>query len=491
MADGQFLTFPQAFNLAAEHYKAGRAAEASELCEKIVAGAPNYADAVHLKAVLLMDKGELASAESMARRASELSPESASFINTVGVILKKQKRFEEAMQCFNRTAELEPNFIPVHTNIGLIQQMNGDYEAAEASHRRSVELDPHYVTALHNLANLLMDAGKLDQSLDFFHRAVEQRPGDAEIHTHRALALLMDGQFERGWDEYEWRMQMRSQLAKHSLKSPLWDGRGYEGQTLLVYHEQGFGDVIQCARYLPQVKQRGGTLVVACAPPIGRLMAQIEGVDKVVTADSEIPPHHFKCPLMALPRLFQARPGNIPTAMPYLKPAPGAILMGGEGTKRVGIAWAGSPTHDNDHRRSMPASELAPILAVPGVTFYSLQFGSRAAELEAAGLKGKMIEPGDEALGDFYQTAGYIDQLDLVITIDTVTAHLAAALNKPTWMLLAFSSDFRWLRERNDSEWYPSMKLYRQTKPMQWREPIAKIASDLAALAGKRGAKRR
>ena len=344
---------------------------------------------------------------------------------------------------------------------------------------------------MHNLANLLMDAGKLDESLDFFRRAVEQRPGDPEIHTHRALAFLMNGDFQRGWDEYEWRMQMRSQLAKHSLKSPLWDGRGYEGQTLLLYHEQGFGDVIQCARYVRDAKRRGGTLVLACAPPIGRLMAQVEGVDRVVTADVDIPPHHFKFPMMALPRLFEARTGNIPAPMPYLKPAPDTILMGGEGTKRVGIVWAGSPTHDNDHRRSMPASELAPILNVPGVTFYSLQFGSRAAELEAAGLKGKMIELGDETLGDFYQTAGYIDQLDLVITIDTVTGHLAGALNKPTWLLLAFSSDFRWLRDSEDTEWYPSMKLYRQVQPMRWREPVARLAADLTAFAAKRSTKKR
>jgi hypothetical protein len=194
---------------------------------------------------------------------------------------------------------------------------------------------------------------------------------------------------------------------------------------------------------------------------------------------------------MALPRLFKARLGNIPATMPYLKAPSDTIVPGGEGTVRVGIAWAGSPTHDNDYRRSMPASELAPILAVPGVTFYSLQFGSRATELEDAGLKGKVVELGDAALGDFYQTGGIMQQLDLVITIDTVTAHLAAGLDKPTWVMLAFSSDFRWLRDRDDSEWYPSIKLYRQAKPMRWREPIARIATDLAAFVAKRSAKRR
>ncbi len=486
MADGQFLTFPQAFNLAADHYKAGRANEAAELCEKIVAGAPNYADAIHLKAVLLMDKGEFASAESLARRAVELAPQNGSFVNTVGVILKKQKRLDEALQAFDRTLELEPNFVPVHTNIGLILQLRGEYEAAEAAHRRSLALDPGYVTALHNLANLLMDAGKLDEGLEVFTRAAAARPGDAEIHTHRALCMLMAGQLEKGWDEYEWRMQMRSQLAKHSLKTPLWDGRGYEGQTLLVYHEQGFGDVIQCVRYLGQAKARGGALVMACAPPIGRLMEQVEGVDRVVTTDADIPVHQFKCPVMSLPRLFHARLGNIPAATPYIKAQPGLVLPGGEGTRRVGIVWAGSPTHDNDHRRSMPASALAPILDVPGVTFYSLQFGNRASELEAAGLTGKVIELGDETLGDFYQTAGYIDQLDLVITIDTVTVHLAAALNKPTWLLLSYSADFRWLRGVDSSEWYPSVRLYRQDRPMQWREPVARLAADLAEFADRR-----
>jgi Tfp pilus assembly protein PilF len=486
LADGQFLTFPQAFNLAADHYKAGRAKEAAELCEKIVAGAPNYADAVHLKAVLLMDKGELASAESLARRALELAPQNASFVNTIGVVLKKQKRYDEALQAFARTIELDADFVPVHTNIGLILQLRGQYEEAEAAHRRSLALDPRYATAMHNLANLLMDAGKLEEGLDIFARALAARPGDAEIHTHRALCLLMAGQFERGWDEYEWRIQMRSQLAKHSLKTPLWDGRGYEGQTLLVYHEQGYGDVIQCVRYLKQAKARGGALVVACAPPIGRLMERIEGVDRVVTTDADIPPHHFKCPVMTLPRLFHARPGNIPAPTPYLTPQPGLVLPGGDGTIRVGIAWAGSPTHDNDHRRSMAVSALAPILEVPGVTFYSLQFGSRAAELAEAGLQDKMIELGDETLGDFYQTAGYVDQLDLVVTIDTVTAHLAAALHKPTWVLLAYSADFRWLRGTDASEWYPSLRLYRQERPMQWREPVARLAADLAAFADKR-----
>lgn len=485
MADGQFLTFPQAFNLAADHYKAGRIKEAADLCEKIVAGAPNYADAVHLKAVLLMDKGELASAESLARRALELAPRNAAFVNTVGVILKKQKRYDEALEAFAQTIELDPEFVPVHTNTGLILQLRGDYQDAEAAHRRSLALDPSYVTAMHNLANLLMDAGKLEEGLEMFTRALVARPGDAEIHTHRALCMLMAGQFERGWDEYEWRMQMRSQLAKHSLKTPLWDGRGYEGQTLLIYHEQGYGDVIQCARYIKQAKARGGTVVVACAPPVGRLMEQIEGVDRVVTTDVDIPLHHFKCPVMTLPRLFHARPGNIPAQMPYLKAKPDLTLPGGEGTRRVGIAWAGSPTHDNDHRRSMAASALAPILDVPGVTFYSLQFGSRAIELEDAGLKGRVVELGDETLGDFYQTAGYIDQLDLVVTIDTVTAHLAAALGKPTWVLLAYSADFRWLRDGDTSEWYPSIRLYRQEQPMQWRQPVARLAADLAAFAGK------
>src|SRR5690606_39168919 len=155
--------------------------------------------------------------------------------------------------------------------------------------------------------------------------------------------------FARGWDQYEWRMQMKSQLAKHSLKSPLWDGRGFEGQTLLVYHEQGFGDVVQTARYLPMVKARGGKVVVACAPPIGKVMETVEGVDLVVTNDAAIPPHHFKLPVMALPRIFRQDIDNIPSATPYIK-APPVVLMGGEGAKRVGIVWAGSNTHDNDHR---------------------------------------------------------------------------------------------------------------------------------------------
>jgi len=342
---------------------------------------------------------------------------------------------------------------------------------------------------MHNLANLLQDAGKLDEALIYFRQALERKPGDAEIHTHRALCMLMQGDFGRGWDEYEWRMQMKSQLAKHSLKSPLWDGRGFESQTLLVYHEQGFGDVVQTARYLPMVKARGGRVVVACAPPIGKVMETVEGVDQVVTSDAAIPPHHFKVPVMALPRIFRQDIANIPAQIPYIK-APPVMLMGPEGTKRVGIVWAGSTTHDNDHRRSMPAPQLKPLLETPGVTFYSLQFGERFAELEQAGLADKVTRITDEQMSDFHQTAGYIEQLDLLITVDTAVAHVAGALGKPVWTLLAFANDFRWLKGRSDTPWYPSMKLYRQSRPMEWGDVIKALCTDLAAFARKRDRRR-
>jgi len=486
---GQFLTFPQAFNLAAEHYRGGRHKEARELCEKILAGAPNYADAVHLSAVLQMDANVLDKAEDLARRAVELSPQSASFVNTLGVILKKRKRFSDAMSCFQRAVELDPKFAPVYTNIGLILALEGDYERAEQAHRRSLASDSNYITALHNLANLLQDAGKLDEALEYFRRALERKPGDPEIHTHRALCMLMKGDFARGWDQYEWRMQMKSQLAKHSLKTPLWDGRGFEGQTLLVYHEQGFGDVVQTMRYMPMVKARGGKVVVACAPPIGKVVATVEGVDEVVTSDAAIPPHHFKVPVMALPRIFRQDIDNIPSKVPYIK-APPVVLMGGEGTKRVGIVWAGSNTHDNDHRRSMPAEELKPLLKVPGVTFYSLQFGERFAELEQVGLADKVTRITDAQMSDFHQTSGYIDQLDLLITVDTAVAHIAGALGKPVWTLLAFANDFRWLKDRDDTPWYPSMKLYRQSRPMVWSDVVQRLVTDLGAFTRKRDRRR-
>ena len=486
---GQFMTFPQAFNLAATQYRAGRLKEARALCDKVLAGSPNYADAVHLSAVLLMDAGSLEEAENRARRAVELSPQTASFVNTLGVVLKKRRRFAEAMGCFQRTVDLEPGFAPVYTNIGLLLAIDGDYERAEQAHRKSLSLDPNYVTALHNIGNLLQDAGKLDEALAFFRRAIERKPGDPEIHTHRALCMLMKGDFARGWDEYEWRMQMKSQLAKHSLKSPLWDGRGFEGQTLLIYHEQGFGDVVQCARYFAMAKERGGTVVVACAPPIGRLMETVAGVDRVVTNDRDIPPHHFKVPVMALPRIFRQDIDNIPAAVPYIK-APPTVLMGGENTRRVGIVWAGSPTHDNDSRRSLPAAELTRLLDVPGVTFYSLQYGERYAELEQAGLAGRVLRVTDEQMSDFSQTAGYIEQLDLLITVDTAVAHIAGALGRPVWTLLAFANDFRWLKDRDDTPWYPTMKLYRQARPMDWTEVVGRLAGDLATFARKRERRR-
>ena len=366
------------------------------------------------------------------------------------------------------------------------------YEPAEALYRQALSAVPDHPGWLSNLGNTLLALGRLAEALDLHERAVAAAPDDAELRFNRALALLAAGDFSRGWQEYEW----RSLRADRHKQGPWWKGDAPGDRTILLHAEQGLGDTLQFLRYAPLVGAAGGRVVLEVQPELVRLCQRLPGIAEVVPAgDTEAEPSFdVQCPLMSLPQLFGTTLETIPAATPYLHPDPALVAAWRErlpdaGMLRVGLCWAGA-RHEMDpgarlidQRRSLRLAELAPLAGIVGLQFVSLQKGQPAEQLREAPPGLDVLDPMP-AVTDFADTAAIVAGLDLVIAVDTSVAHLAGALGRPVWMLSRFDGCWRWLHGRDDSPWYPTMRLYRQERPLDWKGEVARLRRDLIALAG-------
>jgi tetratricopeptide (TPR) repeat protein len=354
---------------------------------------------------------------------------------------------------------------------------------------RCVQLQPDFPEAHNNLGNAHRDQGRLEEAHACFARALELRPDYADAHWNRALLWLLQGDFEKGLPEYEWRWQLKD-FRRRAHSQPLWNGAPLGEQTLLLYAEQGLGDTVQFIRYAALARRHCGRIVVQCQPPLARLLAGYPGVDQLVPEGVPLPPFDAHAPLLSLPRLLGTTLDTIPANIPYLHADPGLValwrdeLASGAGFK-VGIAWQGSTKYRADRWRSMPLAQFEPLARVPGVRLFSLQKGFGREQVHGAGfpvtdLGGRL----DEAHGAFMDTAAVLKNLDLVITSDTVIAHLAGALGVPVWVAVPFLPDWRWLLEREDSPWYPTMRLFRQAQPGRWDEVFQLLAEALGQHVG-------
>jgi hypothetical protein len=297
---------------------------------------------------------------------------------------------------------------------------------------------------------------------------------------------LLRGDYERGWREYEHRWPV-AEVKKPEFRRPQWEGEDIAGKTILLQSEQGFGDTIQCLRYVPAVAARAGRVLVRTERGLVRLAASVPSNPVILPPEAALPPFDVWCPMLSLPRIFGTRPHTIPADIPYLHPRAALAerwqrrLADLRGLK-VGLVWGGNEKHANDFRRSIPFAMLAPILATAGASFVSLQIGPRTADL--ATLPADTVTDLAAELKDFAETAGAIANLDLVIAVDTAVAHVAGAIGKPVWLLLPLCPDWRWLLPWDDaSPWYPTMRLYRQRKLADWPDVIARVAADLGKLA--------
>ncbi len=365
----------------------------------------------------------------------------------------------------------------------------GRLDEAVASIQRALALAPDLVEAHINLGNARKSQRKVDEAAEAYTRALSLDPANPEAHWNFAQVLLLMGRLGEGWAEYAWRTKCEEFSAVNwNFKQPLWDGSDLNGRTVLLYAEQGFGDTIQFLRYLPMVAAqgaaKGGGVILQCPAPLTRLFeaAPAAAGIQLVTEIGDTP-FDLQAPLHTLPGLFATTLDTIPADVPYLRP-PGDTppALDSSGGLKVGLVWGGDPKHKNDANRSLGFERFTPLLDMEGVDFYSLQVGERGGDIRnnqaLGGLEGKITDLG-KGLSDFADTAAAVGQLDLVITVDTSVAHLAGALGAPVWTLLPWVPDWRWLLDRDDSPWYPTMRLFRQPAAGDWDAVIGEVGAAL------------
>ena len=365
-------------------------------------------------------------------------------------------------------------------NYGVVLYRLGNLVAAERWFQAAGQVDPASPLPFINLAMIYRVWGFLPQAVACLEHAVMLAPDNAEAHWNLANALLASGDFTRGFTEYEWRFR-RANRGERVTALPRWKGEPLAGKTILLTLEQGVGDAIHFVRFAHQLADQGATVVVECHPGLERLIATATGVARTVKAGAAVAAD-FYAPLLSVPHILGSTLETIPATTPYLRVPDDTPPFDLGGKLKVGLVWRGNPQHENDQWRSVPLSLLAPLLDVPGITFYSLQVGGGTADLQSAPWRERVTDLAPR-LTDFAPTAGAVSALDLVITVDTAVAHLAGALAKPAWLLIAQGNDWRWLHERDDSPWYPSLRLFRQRKHRNWQPAVKLLAAALGHLA--------
>jgi Flp pilus assembly protein TadD len=441
---------------------------------------PDHAEAQNALGIALKNLGRLDEAIACFQQLLQRKPDYAVAHNNLGNALRKQEKLEAAAACYRRAIELQPDYAPAHNNLGLTWKDLGDPDRAVACCRRALELMPGYVEAYNNLGNALTYQGKLEEAVACYEHALQRKPDDADAHFNRSLVWLRRGDFDRGWPEYEWRWRMK-EYRPPPFRQPLWDGRPAQGQTILLDAEQGFGDTLQFIRYASLVKERGATVLVQCPRPLLRLLASCLGVDEAIGQGEDLPAFDLHAPLLSLPGIFRTSLERIPAEVPYLFADPGLVErwraeLGPIAGRKIGIFWQGTTT---DPARIIPLGCYESLAGLPGVRLVSLQKGSGVEQLPGLAGRFPVVEVGSR-LDDFMDTAAVLRNLDLVIACDTAVAHLAGALGIGVWVALPFAADWRWLLDRSDSPWYPTMRLFRQKRRGDWAGVFQEIRAALA-----------
>jgi tetratricopeptide (TPR) repeat protein len=452
------------------------------------------------------------------RKALRLDPNLADAWNNLGAALMRQDKVEEAIGCYQEALKLAPNYHETHHNLAVALERQNKLDLAIRCYREALRLQPTLVDACNNLGSVLALEGQIDEGISWLDQALQLQPDYALAHWNRSLLWLLRGDFKRGWPEYEWRARKGATgglppvffegldgrhwqqdasgtpFQRRQFREPLWDGSPLIGRTILLHTEQGLGDTIQFIRYASLVKDRGGKVIVECQSALLPLLATASGIDHLAAERSDLPPFDVQAPLLSLPGIFGTELATIPAQVPYLQADANLVqhwrqkLSTLRGFK-VGMAWQGRPTFRYDRRRSIPLAHFAPLAGIDGIQLISLQKGPGADQLDLIASKFAVHNLGndlDESTGAFMDTAAVIMNLDMVICSDSAIAHLAGAMGVPVWVALNMVPDWRWLLEREDSPWYPTMHLFRQTKSGDWNSVFAHIAAELSTLVGRR-----
>jgi tetratricopeptide (TPR) repeat protein len=474
-----------------------RYAEALAACDHAIALQPDYAEAHTNRADTLTALRRYGEALEACGQALALAPDYAEAFCYRGNALHGLQRFDEALVGFDHALALQPAYADAHCNRGATLHALKRYEEALAACDRCIALQPDHAQAHCNRGATLQDLMRFNEALASYNRALASEPDFASAHNNAALCRLLIGDYECGWREHEWRWQT-DQLAdeRRSFQQPLWLGSSeLAGKTILLHAEQGFGDTLQFCRYVPLVAARGARVVLEVQRPLQHVMRSLEGAAEVISRGEPLPDFDLHCPLLSLPLALRTVLDTIPARTPYLAP-PGDRArawrdrFAAHEKRRIGLVWAGNPRKELpgcnriDVLRSMEFAQLAPLLEVPGCEFYSLQKGDDAAAQLRDSIWREQVVDWTGDLQDFSDTAALIDNLDLVIAVDTAVAHLAGALNKPFWLLNRYNTCWRWLLDRKDSPWYPSARLFRQDAARQWDGVVVRVCAALRDTAG-------
>ncbi len=402
---------------------------------------------------------------------------------------KKQNLTEQAKTSYHRAHELAPENPDYLYNLALFYQETRLFPQAETYYLKLLSKQSDHPNTLSNLGRLYQDTNRPELALHYYEKDLKLRPDDPDTHFNLALIHLLTGNYEAGWREYEWRFQRSAakRTYPHSFKQPRWNGGPFPGQTLLVHGEQGFGDNIQFLRYLPLVKRFGGRILFEVPELLAPLIKDYPGIDQLLTynpAQASQESFDLFIPLLSLPLIFKTTPTSIPAPNPRLTAPPQLCETWRKHLAspryKVGLVWGGHSLPDP--LRSCSAEAFCPLCEIDNVDFYGLQTGEPAKEANTLKKTSNFRENFGEKLNNFADTASIISQLDLIVTIDTATAHLAGAMGQQVWVLLPFVPDWRWFLERNDSPWYPSMRLFRQPEPGNWQQPVKEIKNSLQLL---------
>lgn len=508
-------------NVAALLQQMGKLDEAREHFERAVSLQPAYASAYCNLGALRQNLGDLDGAMWSLERALAIRPDLAEAHNNLGLVLRQMGRLDEARVHYERAVALKPNYAEAHSNLGVLLRQEGRLAESLACHKRALHLRPNSAQALDNMGNTLRDLGRLEESAghhqrvltihsnsakahnnlglterkqgklkesrESLNRALVLEPESAEIRWNLALVDLLEGNYEAGWIGYEARHQ-RSENRPRCFPQPIWRGEPLDGARILLHSEQGLGDSLQFLRYVPMVQAAGGKVILNVPVTLKRLAEDFVGTDSLTVDEETPPPFDLHAPLMSLPLAFKTTLNSVPSRVPYLTvPADASQVASGlswpSDKLRVGLVWSGNPKCTEDQIRSMTLSNFLPILDVGGCQFYSLQLGPAAAQLATVGAP---IMDLSLSINDFADTAALMAHLDLILSVDTSVAHLAGALGRTTWVLVPFAPDWRWLLDREDSPWYPTLRLFRQRRPGEWGSVIERVREELTRFVNTR-----
>jgi Flp pilus assembly protein TadD len=472
-------------------YQDGALAEAMTALRLAVAAGGLTGYALYFLGHLHYLTGDLVAAEDHLRQALARDASNANAWNDLGETIRQQGRNGEAIPPLEQALTLKPDLAHAYGNLAAALLSEGRGKDALRRAEESLRFATDKAVAYNDLGSILGRLGHYDRAIATFDQALALRPGEARTVYYKSLLQLVLGAYREGWEGHEARLALPlGFLARRVPSGPVWrPGQDIAGRSILLHAEQGLGDTIQFARYAPLVAERGARVLLETQAGLGGLLSRLPGVAAVYEAGAALPAFDLECSLMSLPRIFATSLETIPNAAPYLaardeKAQAWRMRLGWARGMRVAIAWAGNAKHTNDRSRSIPVADLAPLFALPGVEWHVAQPELRGGDAGfLAAWPAARVHA--DALTDFEETAGLLDAMDAVVTVDTALAHLAGAMGKRTLLLLPAIPDWRWLLDRADSPWYPTMRLFRQAEPGAWADVIIQVACDLGGVAAR------